>query len=207
MPWHCQIEGAYARTSQEALDNANMIYSVLSAHGWTVNAVCGILGNQGHESGYNPWRWQNDHVQPTTNSPWKDIGYGLVQFTPGGKYINDPAAQAFPGYGPNFSDRHGLLTDGNAQLLFINEYADYYKTSAYPLSYEEFKASEQSAEYLASAWLYNYERPGDPSATEAARREEAAYWWGILGGTTPPHPTPTTRKTPLWMYLRNINNI
>lgn len=209
MPWHCKPLRAYARDSEEAQENARMIYSVLSAKGWTVNAICGMLGNQGHESGYNPWRWQNDVRGTVTGSPWKDMGYGLVQFTPASKYIDDPAAQAFPGYGPNFLEGGGSLGDGNAQLLFIDAYADYYSTSSYPLSYAEFKASKADAGYLASAWLYNYERPGDPSATEAARREEAGYWWGILSGETPipPTPTPTGKGSKFWVYMANWNTL
>ena len=191
MAWHCKVSGAYARESTEAIENAKMIYGILSAQGWTLNAVCGVLGNMGAESGYNPWRWQSDKIGSSGGSPWTNKGYGLVQFTPGGKYINDTRAKAFSGYGPNFSDKRGNVNDGNAQMLFVDGYADYYSTSKYPISYAAFKVSTETPSYLAKAWLYNYERPGDPAATESARAANAEYWYQVLSGE-PPTPTPGT---------------
>lgn len=183
--WHVKERGGYTNTSSEAYDNALRIYSILSGYGWTLNAVCGFLGNVSYESGLNPWRWQTDKIGTSTGTPWKSSGYGLVQFTPAAKYIDDSRAQSFDGYGPNYSDKQGNGNDGNAQLEFIDRYADYSKTASYPLTYSEFKASTESAEYLAAAWLYNYERPADPSASIAARQSYAKYWHEILSGVTP----------------------
>lgn len=209
MPWNAKSTGAYSRDSAEALENANLIYGTLNARGWTVNAVSGLLGNMGAESGYNPWRWQSDDIGVSTGSPWTNKGYGFVQFTPGGKYIDSEAAKAMSGYGPNFSDKSGLASDGYAQMLFVDQYADYYPTTSYPLSYADFKASTQSPAYLARAWLYNYERPADPGATEQARAENAEYWYQILSGEEPPPdpgpgpgPPSSRRKMPIWMMCR-----
>ena len=209
MPWHAKVTGAYSRDSTEAIENAQMIYGTLYAQGWTVNAVSGMLGNMGAESGYNPWRWQSDKVGVSTGSPWTNKGYGFVQFTPAGKYIDAAAAKAFPGYGPNFSDKVGLVSDGYAQILFVNQYADYYTTDAYPLSFADFKVSKESPGYLARAWLYNYERPEDPGATEEQRAKNANYWYQILSGEEPPpdpgpgpEPPGSKRKMPIWMMCR-----
>lgn len=208
MAWHVKVSGGYARDSQEAIDNAQMHLNILSPLGWTKNAIAGLMGNESVESGYNPWRWQNDDIQPTTNSPWYNHGYGLVQFTNAGKYINDENAKAMTGYGPNFSNQAGNMNDGTAQLLFIDAYADYYKTDSYPLTYAEYKASTESGAYLAAAWLYNYERPGDPGATVAARREAGDYWLSVLNGQTPgpgpgPGPGPVVfKKSKMWMYMK-----
>lgn len=205
--WHAKLTGAYAETSQEAYDNCVEVWNVLGSLGWTLNAVCGVLGNQNWESGYNPWRWQYDQVL-STNDQYiiehdRNHGYGLFQFTPAGKYIYDSNAQAYPEYAPNFSNQAGQPTDGIAQLKFVNTYADYYSTSAYPLSYSDFKASTQLPEYLASAWLYNYERPEDPSATESDRQASARYWYQVLQGLPPVPPTPTSSsKYKWWLYLR-----
>ena len=186
--WYAKKYGAYSRDSAEAKANAEEIYTVLAGQGWTVNAVSALLGNFGYEGGYNPWRWESDDVlnygDPAIGTSYSH-GYGLAQFTPAGKYIDDSRAQAFPGYGPNYNDQQGSLTDGNAQILFIDGYADYYSTSAYPLSYSEFKRSSETPEYLAAAWVYNYERPADPTATIAGRQQEARYWFDYLGGVTP----------------------
>lgn len=67
--WYAKAAGAYSRTSDEAIANAKEIYGILSGLGWSLNAVCGMLGNMGAESGYNPFRWQSDNVQLSTGSP------------------------------------------------------------------------------------------------------------------------------------------
>lgn len=188
MAWYCKATGGYGRESAEALANAQEIYAVLSARGWTVNAVCGLLGNIHTESGYNPWRWQSDKLGASGGSPWRNKGYGLTQFTPASKYIDAASARATDGYGPNFSNRTGNTGEGYAQLVFVDEHADYYATSSYPLSYAQFKQSTESAGYLARAWLYNYERPADPASTEGQRASNAEYWYGVLSGETPPDP-------------------
>ena len=89
--WHVKQTGAYGRTSQEAYDNAQLIYGVLYNLGWTLEAVCGVLGNMESESGYNPWRWQSDNILATTDTYELEHqtyhAYGLVQFDPASKYI------------------------------------------------------------------------------------------------------------------------
>lgn len=212
MAWHVKVRGGYTITSTEAQENAQEIYAILYGLGWTVNAISGLLGNMDVESGYNPWRWQGDRIPSVTDSPWTNRGYGLTQFTPGGKYINNTQAQAIAGYGPNFSDVTGSQNDGYAQCHFIDGYADYYPTSAYPESYAAFKASDQTPAYLASAWLYNYERPENPGATESRRQAAANTWYEFLSGEKPPTPpdppgpgpSPSYRgrRIPIWMYLR-----
>lgn len=58
---------------EKQIANAQYIYSYLSERGWTIEAICGLLGNVHIESHYNPGTWQrmNDIQQ----------GYGLVQWT------------------------------------------------------------------------------------------------------------------------------
>lgn len=205
--WHAKATGAYADTSNEAIDNAKSIYEVLGGLGWTVNAVCGLLGNISHEGGMNPWRWQSDRVPSKNESPWRNKGYGFTQFTPGGKYINDPFAINSTGYAPNFSDKTGLPSDGYAQMIFVDAKADYYPTAKYQMSYADFKISESDPETLASVWLYNYERPSAENArkTEPSRRSSALYWWGVLNGEPVPPPTPRPPlglNIPIWLLFK-----
>lgn len=208
--WHAQSTGGYSETGNDAFENALCTYSVLAAQGWSLNAVCGLLGNIGHESAYNPWRWQNDNVLSTTDVSLIEhgsIGYGLVQFTPAGKYIYSEAAQALGYYAPNFRDQAGNPNDGYAQLLYINDHADYYPTQAYPISYAKYKTAYEVPETMAAIWLYNYERPADPAATLAARQASARYWWTILGQYDPPPFNPgvpddgSHGRMPVWMMV------
>ena len=195
MSWNVKTKGGYEETSAEALNNSTLIYQFLAARGWSLNAVCGILGNIGHESGYNPWRWENDEVLSSTSpSLERSHGYGLFQFTPI-KNGNDPryyytGGQKYAGYGPNYSDKAGSATDAEAQLMFMNanDSGGYIPTHTYPLSFAQYKTSTDSAANLASAWLRNYERPASYE-TEGVRRKTAEYWFAKLSGT----PTPSGR--------------
>lgn len=198
--WYAKPTGAYARDSVESFNNAVMIYSKLLNIGWEHNAICALLGNFEGESGYNPWRWESDNLLSSTDTETiatsTTHGYGLAQFTPSGKYILSPVAQAYTTYAPNFSDVQGNPNDGDAQITFIDEHADYYPTSAYPLSYAEFKQSNNTVEYLTEAWVYNYERPADPSQSLPQRKEAALYWDETLKEFDPTTPKKTM---PLWM--------
>lgn len=196
--WYYKPKGGYAKESAEALSNCELIYGILSDYGWTLNAVCGVLGNIGAESVYNPWVWQKDQILEKGSSllDSKLHGYGLFQFTPPKKYALNTTAQSFAGFGVNYSNEVGSPNDGNAQLKFVNDNVDggyFLKEGAtYPLTFAQYKRSTQTPEYLAKAWLHNYERPADPSATENKRATLARYWYNKLSGVTPPTPpTPT----------------
>lgn len=195
MSWNVKTYGGYANTDPEAIANARMIYSLLRSLGYEYNPICAVLGNIGWESGYNPWRWQSDDVLATTDTTEiatsSGHAYGLFQFDPAGQYINNAQAQAYPQFGPNFSDRMGLTDDGAAQILYMNNLSGgYIQTAAYPLSFAEFKASTLGVAYLAHAWCANYER----GLWNNARETNALYWEQELQNL----PT----GLPVWMYFK-----
>lgn len=214
MPWHAKPTGSYTLTSQEGIDNTMMAWNILGSKGWSQTAFAGLWGNVGSESVYNPWRWQSDNVLSSTDpridsSPSTANAYGLVQFDPAGKYIHDSRAQAMAGYGPNFSNQTGNINDGSAQLEFIDLYADYYSTSAFPISYASYKTdTTHSIDWMVEAWARNFERPreSDLIATLPTRKANGATTLQIIGGTPPtppdpPVPTPS-RKLPIMFYIR-----
>lgn len=174
-------KNAYLSQS-EMENNADIIYSYLIDKGWTKNAIAGMLGNMQSESTINPGIWQSLDVGNTS------LGYGLVQWTPATKYIN-------------WANSNGYnIADGYAQLKWIDEVTDVYgqwiPTSTYNFSWDAFKKSTQSPEYLASAFLKNFERAG--VEVEANRRSQARTWWNYIGGTIidpdPEEPGGTTKK-------------
>lgn len=200
--WRNKPTGAYGRLSEEAYDNALSVYACLNAWGWTLEAVCGVLGNIESESGYNPWRWQSDIVLPEGDPR---IGYqnahayGLCQWDPAGKYINNSGS--FQGYGPNYSDKRGSQYDATAQMWYLNNYADYYPTSSYPLSYAQYKAAtidNYTIDYLTRAWFYNFER----GTWDEGRVRAAEYWYTTFGGILPPDPPEPKRKIPIWLLFK-----
>lgn len=198
MTWHTKEIGGYTRTSQEAYDNCLEIYGLLHSKGWTLNAVVGVLGNMESESGYNPWRWQSDIVLASTDDyrTQNAHAYGLVQFDPASKYIDN--ASTYAGYGPKFSDTAGRNTDGVAQILFINDRADYIPIGIYP-PYNEYKVNTNTPAWNAECWFRCYER----GTWDAGRIAAAQYWFETLGGVVPPTPA---GKLPYWLLKKIRNN-
>lgn len=222
--WEWIAEPGYVlfqKESAEAYNNALIIYSTMFSYGWTLNAVCGLLGSIDVEGCYNPWLWENGNAL-TYNQALADQshnhGYGLVQWTPSSHYIGNSVAMESPHYAPHCSDVMGSKNDGYAQLYAINNQEGQYSNQrkwygrSYPdINYDQYKASTAEPEYLASVWMVNYEYPGHQPASDPGfeRRRQAAarYWYGKLQGVSPtPGPVPpgpnARRGMPYWFYLK-----
>lgn len=193
MPW---INQYYYRDMSEQMqqNNAEMIYSILSGLGWTINAVGGICGCIEGESRFNPWAWQGDRVQSTEirlqNNP-RGKAYGLIQWDSCLNYINSPVAGSFAGFGPNFSDQTGSQFDGDAQLHFINTGEGYYPRGDYKdISFSDYKASTLDSGYLAVAWMFNRQRNADKDKPETQQKvhDRGVKWYNYLLGASPPEP-------------------
>lgn len=162
MPW---ISGNRYLGIDEMTVNAQEIMNQLTSRGWTKNAVSGMLGNMQTESTINPGVWES--LSPNVNN-----GYGLVQWTPATKLIS-------------WAESEGLdYTSGDAQLQRIDwEVANnqqWIATSQYPMSFQEFKVSTLTPEYLAQVFIRNYERPRNPN--QPIRSTQARYWYDNLEG-------------------------
>lgn len=157
-------------------ENAKMVFERLSKRGFSRNAICAILANMECESTINPGIWEN--LQPYIG------GYGLVQWTPYEKY-SEWAGADWQNNGDAECDRIAYEFDHGIQ---------YYATNNYPLSAAEFKVSNESPEYLAGAWMENYERPWSYQ-TEWYRKERAKYWYDYFDGKEQPsEEKPAERK-------------
>lgn len=231
MPWHAKTYGSYDRTSTEAIENATLIASALYQIGWVKKSIAALLGNGAGESGLNPWRWESDIV-PTiaqfnswTPAELQNHGYGIFQFTAPTKYINATVQSQYAqyGYGPNFLDSPGLVTDGNAQTIFFSNnvagdwrpldlYGYYYDnfinigvdiTPWYYTYYNNFKLgvdnsyNDLSLNALVGVFELNYERPGDTYAASSynSRCNNAAYWLSII-------PDGPVTQVPIWLLFK-----
>ncbi len=163
-------------TLAEMQNNARIIGQAFSAEGWTLKAICAMLGNMQLESAINPGRWQNDTIGSG--------GFGLVQWTPASTVRNWILSY----YGSTD------YTNGDFQLgRILHELENglqYAPTAAHPLTFREFTQSEADLDYLTDTWLYNYER-GTPVLPQ--RRANARYWWNYFGGG------PLPEELPLWL--------
>lgn len=153
-----------------------------------MNAIAGILGNMELESTINPGRWQNDNI---------GVGpaVGLVQWDPFSKYIN-------------WCNANGLIyyemDSGLQRILWeLENREQYYATANYPETFAEFTTSTKSANYLGWAFVYNYERPANPTAHD--RGAYAEKWYNFLmgypGGVVPKPPIPR-EKLPIWLLFK-----
>ena len=151
--------------SQEEMENnAKEIYTYFKDKGWTLNAIAGVLGNMQQESTINPGLWQSLKEYNYSG------GFGLVQWTPATKYTDWAVANGY------------AIDDGTGQMYWIDQLAEstgeWIKTSAYNLTWEQFKASTETPEYLCSAFLKNFERAG--VEVEETRKEYARKWYDFL---------------------------
>ena len=93
-----------------------------------------------------------------------------MQWTPATKYTNWAKANGYD------------IGDGTGQLYWIDQLSEstgeWLKTSAYNLTWSQFKISTETPEYLASAYLKNFERAGVEE--EEARRQYARFWYDFL---------------------------
>lgn len=153
-------------TKEEMTVNAQYIMTSLLSKGWSKNAIAGMLGNMETESTINPGIWQ-DLAEGRL-----DLGFGLVQWTPADKYTDWADSRGYA-----WTDIDGQLE----RLQFeIDNNLQWIPTVGYPLSFSEFKTSTQSPEYLAQAFLLNYERPRDQS--QPNRSTQARYWFENISG-------------------------
>lgn len=179
-------DSSSALNDSQRKTNATYIYTYLTDKGWSLNAICGLLGNIQAESSNNPGRWQSDNVGNMSG------GYGLVQWTPATKYIDWIGVNNHPEYMDNNLDR--IIYELNHNLQYI-------PTSAYPLTFHEYTISNDTPENLASVWLKNYERAG--VEVESIRRLNARSWYNYFGG----RPTPIHKRNNKFkwvLYSRKI---
>ena len=162
------ITGNRYLSQSEMENNARIFNEKMSEAGFSINAIAGMLGNIQKESSINPGIWQNLTVGTG--------GYGLTQWTPYTKY-SEWAGSGWENNGDKECERIIYEFESGIQ---------YYPTSQYPLSASEFRSSTQSPEYLATAFLYNYERPKNKN--QPIRRTYARNWYIFLTGEEPPTP-------------------
>lgn len=191
------IKGNRALSLSEMSNNAVLVDKFLTPRGWSKQAIAGLLGNMQTESWINPGVWQN--LNPLN----PELGYGLVQWTPSTKITDWLTAGGYE------------LDDGDAQLLWIDDetvpQGQWNKSTQYPISFEAFKISQETPEYLAYAFMYNFEQPGD--LNQPVRQRQARYWYEYLAGDIPPTPVEpnppgpgvidSQKRLPLWMLLKH----
>ena len=229
MAWHAKPSGPYAVGSSDWIDNLNMIVSCCP--GWTTEAISGMVGNMQHESGLNPWRWENDRVDPQYLN-----GYGLPQFTPAYGYLNLP--DTMPNLSTSGTTTGASPDDGTVQMNAINNdtlgkwvsscWRNYWSPITYSglytyrnqilaqwgngssISMAQFKACTD-VDACTFIWLACYEGPGAPNYTVRQATARDVYT-NYMGGVIPPSPDPPTpdppsgKHVPAWLLKKAVDN-
>ena len=216
MGWVYHVTNRYnSMTQAEMEQTVDEIYAQLYAnYGWSINAICAVLGNMQRESYLNPAQTQGGYSTESLNG-----GYGLCMWTPARKiknWLQENNHSLYSGYWQVYA-----MNDPNFPSANDPQYTP---TNLFPLSYDQFKHSGETVAYLTEAFMRNYEKAGVEALQE--RIEYAEAWYEYLMGE-PPSPTPTpTPPTPPdppspvnpdpsgykrrgkgFLYLRNRNRI
>lgn len=182
-------------TQSQMENNVLMAAPILSEY-FTTSAMAAMFGNMQSESSINPGIWEN-------LTPFEG-GYGLVQWTPYTKYSEYAGADW-----QNNGDKqcYRIIYELRYGLQWSKEY--YHSID---MSFQEFANSTDSPEFLAHAFLSNYENPA--KWPQPQRGVQARAWYNFLvengypddstggGGVIP-------AEMPIWLMfkIKEMNNI
>lgn len=152
---------------EEALNNCRVFWYYFKAKGWSLNAVCGILGNAWYESTVNPNRWQGDDPWHQPPNQW---GFGLVQWTPYTKIISWLEERV----GLNDVSKFGQAECDRIQWEMENN-QQWIATATYPESFRAYSTTTKDPYTCAIEFLANYERPYDPNQPERGTKAKELY--------------------------------
>ena len=175
-------------TQEDRQNNAVMAAVQLYSYGWTLEAICGALGNFQRESNIDP--------EATGTG-----GCGLVGWTP-------------PENLWRWTSYHGYTWyDGSIQIEFIDMgvYCSGYNADSTPklkaqwlpgrvggLEYAEYKMMTDTPETMALLFMNGYEAPGVPALAD--RQRFAREWYDfLLGINLVDSRRPYIRNMPVWM--------
>lgn len=176
--------------------NAPIIASYLLSKGWTMQAICGALGNWESECKLNPNDPQTDAAGFPSSASSRSGGFGFAQWTPCGSKILWYCEQK--GLTPTQGDNNPA-----ADLALQIEYHEYectqgyqgtgsktwFSNKGYSYTWEEYKQSTDDPAELARAYYWQYERSA--AGTPGPRPAQAVAWYEFLTGIDLPDvPTP-----------------
>lgn len=194
-------------TQSQMETNAIWLYERLSSSGWTLNAICGALGNWESECTLNPNDPQYASYYPSGNRPDGAGGFGLAQWTPYTTKLHWYCQRQ--GIVPSASDSNPAGTM-EIQLAYHEYECTYglqgdsgrktwYSNNGYSYSWSAYKASNDDVEELAAAYYWQYERSA--AGSTGSRPSQARKWYNFLknyigGGSNPDPDVPTPDPDP-----------
>ena len=153
-------------TEPEMQINARYIAGeFIKKHGWSLNAVAGMLGNMQAESTINPGIWQQ------LKDDRKDFGFGLVQWTPSTKFTNWAKER-----GKNYLD-----IDVQIERIILevkNEIKQWESAkNSFDMSFYEYSTAVLPPEKMSEIFLLSYEKPDVKNQQVIIKRGNYAIDW------------------------------
>lgn len=157
-------DGFYDPSNYYMVNNARCIKYDLEQKGWSYNAIMAVLGNMCYESNLNPA--QSEYQKPMNG----EYGYGLAQWTPRRTTII-----------PYLNRNNHPITSGYYQLDYLDLGTNWIAKPAYNnMTWQQFKTSSLSVDYLTNAFLACYER----GKANHYRNDCALYYELFFSGVT-----------------------
>ncbi|WP_195926937.1 phage tail tip lysozyme [Sarcina ventriculi] len=155
--------------TEEEITNAKKICEYFTNKGWTLQAICGMLGNFVIESYLNPTQWEIGMPE------WgPETGYGLAQWTPATNLTDWCEEEGLP---------YDELTSQCACIEYEMTHAQqFFPSASYSMDASEYINSTDSPYTLGLVWLANYERPRNPY--QPIRGQLAEQWYELLDNTS-----------------------
>lgn len=162
----------------EMKGNAQYIANYFIGQEWTAESIAGMLGNMERESTINPCLWES--LESYDHDPYITVqahGYGLVQWTP----FNNLTVWARD----NGKEYNNIKTQLDRLVYEKENGLEWYTYQdgfphALPETWEQFRLSKKSPEYLAEVFMENYERPHRDYLFLEQRKQNARYWYETL---------------------------
>lgn len=165
-------------TREQKAHNVDIIAGYFLDKGWTLNAICGMLGNMEDEGLFNPAQWQIGY--PIEGGP-ENVGFGLVQWTPWTKYSDWAGSDWRSNYDKQLDRIQYELENG----------LQWEMRAGFDISFADYVTLEADLEYMTQAFFWCYEY----GTWFESRISNAYYWWNYLTENPPPPPGPSPTPT------------
>ena len=166
---------------KKQLANAKYIKQYLQNKGWTLNAICGVLGNIYKECGMNPGHWQ---VWNNTK-----LAYGLLQWDDATKFLDNTAKGKLEPKDVNSLAEKKPKVLMDLQLKFFvqtmgGKHNQWLKNKTFfgceIMEVKKYIKSKRSVTKLAYIFHGSYERSGDPNEKIKERGAAAEKYYKKL---------------------------
>ena len=184
-------------TAEQKQQNGMTLAQTFFYQGWTLEAVCGMLGNVFGEGLGNPGQWEIGYPIEWTGGT---SGRGLVGWTPWQRLSNWLAANGYADDDPagQVAKMIEEWRNPDSEPGYQFWVTSYLGERNYFDTYQDYSKGTLAADQMAKWFMNGYERPGNASSLPT-RQSSALAWYEILKDVLVPFEPrlSTTSPTPM----------